>query len=87
MKPDELAALRAKADEHQRRLDADTVYWTVQILMKRWGVSATTVAAIPPSLLPYINIGTGLKRERRRYNPDDVYEYETKQKMRHKRAG
>lgn len=71
-----LDELRAKAAAHQQHLDRNTKYLDVQALASRWGCSLTTVRAIPNTLLPYLNIGTGLVRERRRYHPDDVYAYE-----------
>ena len=82
----ELDTLRAKAAQHQQHLDRNTVYFDVQALAKRWGVSATTVRAIPASLLPYMHAGTGLVRERRRYHPDDVMAYEANHRV-HRRAG
>jgi hypothetical protein len=74
----DLDALRAKAREHQQHLDRNTVYLDVQQLAKRWGVSPTTVRAIPALLLPYMHNGNGLQREHRRYHPDDVTTYEAK---------
>jgi hypothetical protein len=72
-----LADLRAKAQAHQDSIDRDTRFFDVGTLAKRWGVSPTTVRAIPQTLLPYLNVGTGLQRERRRYHPDDVARYES----------
>jgi len=68
--------LRARAEAHQVYLDRNTKFFTVKDLAARWGCSGNTVRAIPTTLLPYMNIGTGLQRESRRYHPDDVYGYE-----------
>lgn len=79
-----LEELRARAAAHQQHLDRNTVLLSVDDLRRRFNCSANTVRAIPVALLPYINIGTGLTRERRRYLPDDVMAYEA---TRMKRAG
>ena len=73
---DELEALREKARVHQTHLDRDTKFFNVGTLATRWGCSSNTVRAIAHSLLPYMNVGQGLKNESRRYRPDDVYAYE-----------
>jgi hypothetical protein len=70
--------LRARRETHERHLDRNTRYLNLAQLAERWGCSKNTVRAIPISLLPYLNMGTGLVREMRRYNPDDVYAYEAK---------
>lgn len=67
---------RAKAAAHQEHLDRNTKFYSVQDLAARWSVSANTVRTIPHTTLPYISIGLGLTRERRRYRPDDVMAYE-----------
>lgn len=72
--------LRERAETHQKQLDRDANKWTVQDIADRWGCACSTVRAVPIALLPYINIGQGLVRERRRYDPDDVYAYELHQK-------
>lgn len=77
-----LADLRAKAEAHQQHLDRNTTYLDVLELAKRWGCSPNTVRAIPSGLLPYLNIGTGLVRERRRFHPDDVCAYESARLLR-----
>lgn len=69
--------LKAKADAHQAYLDRNTTFLSVGQLATRWGCAPNTVRAIPATLLPFLNIGTGLQRERRRYHPDDVYAYES----------
>lgn len=71
-----LDALRAKAQAHQDQIDRDTRFFDVPTLAARWGCSANTVRAIPSSLLPFLNVGSGLQRERRRYHPADVAAYE-----------
>jgi hypothetical protein len=70
------AALVARAKAHQDELDRDTRFLDVQMLAARWGVSPSTVRAVPSTLLPYVNVGTGLQRERRRYHPEAVAAYE-----------
>ena len=71
-----LVELRAKSQAHQAHLDRNTRFYDVPLLAARWGCSPNTVRAIPAVLLPFLNIGTGLHRERRRYHPDDVERYE-----------
>lgn len=71
-----LDELRERANAHQQHLDRNTVYLSIADLRARWGCSANTVRAIPFPSLPYLNIGTGLQREYRRYHPDAVYAYE-----------
>lgn len=71
-----LDELRAKAKAHQDSIDRDTRFFDVNTLAKRWGVSPTTVRAIPSASLPFLNVGAGLQRERRRYHPSDVAAYE-----------
>ncbi len=74
-----IETLRQRAAAHQLSLDSKR-FVTPQQLADRWGVSANTVRAIPRFLLPYQNKGTGLVREHRRYDPDDVLAYEAQQK-------
>lgn len=71
-----LDELRAKAAAHQQHIDRNTKFYDVPTLAARWGCSPGTVRAIPASALPFLNIGTGLQRERRRFHPDDVARYE-----------
>ena len=71
-----LAALAEKSAAHQAYLDRNTKYLCVNDLAARWGCAHNTVRAVPRGLLPYLNIGTGLQREARRYHPDDVFAYE-----------
>lgn len=73
-------ALRQKAAAHQAYLDRNTTFMTIKALAARWGCSTNTVRAIPASVLPYVNVGTGLVRESRRYHPDDVMAYELAQR-------
>lgn len=73
--------LRAKAAAHQAHLDRNTKMYTVKELASRWGVSTNTVRAIAHAVLPYINVGSGLVRESRRYHPDDVVAYELAQRQ------
>ncbi len=68
--------LQAKAKAHQDAIDRDTRFFDVGTLAKRWGVSPNTVRAIPAASLPFLNVGSGLQRERRRYHPADVIAYE-----------
>lgn len=79
-----LDELRAKAAAHQNHIDRNTKWLDVKTLAARWGCSPSTVRAIPSHLLPFMNIGTGLERERRRFHPDDVAAYEA---MRLPKAG
>jgi hypothetical protein len=72
-----LDEIRGRAMRHQEELDRDTKFFTVADLAARWKCSKATVRAIPTSRLPYTNLGTGLKRELRRYRPDHVAAYET----------
>lgn len=73
----DLAEIRARAQRHQDELDRDTKFYTVADLAARWKCSKATVRAIATSRLPYTNLGHGLKRELRRYHPDDVAAYES----------
>ena len=73
--------LKDRAQAHQERIDTRTTFLTPAALAKRWGCSEGSVRAISRTALPYLNIGTGLVRERRRYNPDDVYAYESGQRL------
>ena len=75
-----LAELRAKSDSHQAHLDRNTTFLTLKALAARWGCSTNTVRAIPATVLPWVNIGSGLVREARRYHPDDVMAYEMAQR-------
>jgi hypothetical protein len=77
MRTDELAAIRADAEQHQRELDAGRWLTTGQ-LAERWAVSDTTVRDIPRDELPWLPFGRGLKQPRRRYNPADVAAYEAR---------
>lgn len=74
-----LEILRQRSAAHQLSLDTKK-FLTPQQLADRWGVCPNTVRAIPRVLLPYQNNGTGLVREHRRYDPDDVLAYEAQQK-------
>lgn len=76
------AVLQARASAHQVYLDRNTTFLTVGKLASRWGCSPGTVRAIPFELLPWINIGAGLIREARRYDPADVAAYEAQQRRR-----
>lgn len=73
---DRLKLLDAATNPH-------TVYRSIAEVAMRWGCSVTAVRAIPASALPYLNIGTGLVREHRRYHPDDIAAYEA---TRHRKA-
>ena len=75
-----LDELRAKASAHQQHLDRNTRFYTIKDVAQRWGCSTNTVRAIPRGALPYLNVGTGLVRESRRYDPSDVYAYESAQR-------
>lgn len=72
-----LAEIRARAQRHQDELDRDTRFFTVTDLAVRWHVSRQTVRAISKTVLPYVNLGSGLIREARRYHPDSVSSYES----------
>ena len=74
--------LRAKAEAHQAYLDRNTKYFTVDDLRRRWACAASTVRAIPRTVLPWKNVGRGLVKESRRYHPDDVYAYEQRDRER-----
>jgi hypothetical protein len=71
-----LEELRARAAAHQEHLDRNTKFYTVADLAARWGCSKTSVRAISAELLPYLNVGSGLQRELRRYRPADVEAFE-----------
>lgn len=69
--------LRARAQAHQKRVDRELRFFDVPTLARRWGVSANTVRAIDAAVLPFVNVGAGLQRERRRYHPESVAAYES----------
>lgn len=73
----DLAQIRARAQQHQDELDRDLCFLTIAALARRWGTSKTTVREIPFADLPWRNLGRGLVRERRRYDPADVDAYES----------
>lgn len=68
--------IRALAELHQAEIDKDTAFYSVGDLASRWGCAGNTVRAIPPSDLPYLNLGSGLTKTLRRYRPADVMAYE-----------
>lgn len=72
----DLATIRAAAQQHQDELDRDLRFLTIAALARRWGMSKTSVRDIPFEDLPWRNLGRGLVRERRRYDPADVDRYE-----------
>jgi hypothetical protein len=78
--PPDLATLRARREAHERYLDRNTRFLNLAQLAARWGCSKNTVRAIPITALPYLNMGTGLVREMRRYDPADVAAYEAKRR-------
>lgn len=72
----DLDELRERAARHDAVLNRNKRFYTVADLAARWQRSATSVRAIPATDLPYINVGQGLVKEARRYDPDDVETYE-----------
>lgn len=78
MPTDELGRLDRIRDRRQRHEEEMlSVHWfTPAILAARWGISETTVRAIPATELPYKEFGTGTQKKRRRYHPDDVAAYD-----------
>jgi hypothetical protein len=72
----DLATVRDRAQRHQDELDRNTRFYTVGDLAARWRCAKGTVRSISKLALPYTNLGHGLKRELRRYHPDDVAAYE-----------
>jgi hypothetical protein len=74
--PPTLEEVRARTARHDAELDRNTKFFSVADLAKRWGVSVSTVRAIPRERLPWTNLGHGLVRELRRYHPDAVASYE-----------
>lgn len=70
----QLEQLHARRDAHQRAIDEKERWLTPSLLALKWGVSVTTVKAIPADKLPFLAFGRGGKR--RRYNPEDVARYE-----------
>lgn len=76
--------LRERALRHDAVLNRNKRYYTVADLAARWQRSATSVRAIATGELPYINVGQGLVKEARRYDPADVETYEF---MHFKKAG
>jgi hypothetical protein len=73
---DRLARIRARRQQHEEELVS--LHWfTVALLAVRWGVSETTVRAIPATELPYKTFGAGELLKRRRFHPDDVARYES----------
>lgn len=79
-----LEEVRARAQRHGDELGRDEFFFTAARLARRWGVSTSTVRAIPFAELPWKNLGRGLVRELRRYHPDDVEAYEARDR---KKAG
>ena len=73
----DLETIRAAAQQHEDELDRDRRFLTVAQLAARWGIGKTNVRAIPFADLPYRNLGRGLVRESRRYDPTDVDAYES----------
>lgn len=71
-----LQELRERREAHQRYLDRNTRFLSVKQLAERWNCSRESVRMIPFVSLPWINIGSGLQRESRRYDPDAVLAYE-----------
>ena len=71
----DLAVIRARAKQHQEDLD-EPKWLSIDDLARRFGVSESTVRAIPASELPWKDFGRGLKRRRRRYRLADVEKYE-----------
>lgn len=72
----DLSAIRADAAREQQRLDAESSWLTTTELATRWKCSDTTIRDIPVTDLPYLTIGTGLKKPHRRYARADVERYE-----------
>lgn len=73
----DLSSIRARAVAHQQAID-EPRWLSVSQLAHRYGVSSTTVRAIPFDELPYKEFGRGLKLKRRRYHPKDVEVYESR---------
>ena len=48
---------------------------TLQDVATRLSVATSTVKAIPRRDLPYVKVGHGVRRTRRRYRPEDVASY------------
>lgn len=72
---DDMTTIRARARAHQE--DLDVLRWlSTATVARRFGVSETTVRAIPADELPYKTFGQGLKFRRRRYRLADVEAYE-----------
>jgi hypothetical protein len=71
----DMRELRAKAEAHQRRLDAESTFYTVQELAALLGCAPASVRAIPFARLPWTTIGRGARRQHRRYDPRDVEAY------------
>ena len=57
-------------------IDPDVRFLRPADLAERWQLSLTTVMSIPRDELPFMAIGTGRLKRRRRYHPDDVAAYE-----------
>jgi hypothetical protein len=74
----DLAAIRARAAEHETDLDRDVRYLTAAQLAERWSCHASTVRDIPRDELPYLEIGGGRAKHHRRYRPSDVAAYEAR---------
>lgn len=72
-----LEEIRARAKRHDDELARDVAFLTIADLAARWHCAKNTVRAISKAALPYVNLGNGVKRELRRYHPDDVAAYET----------
>jgi hypothetical protein len=77
----DLATIRQRAREHQEEIDLTTRFLSPKTLAERWGMSATTVLAIPADELPYTPIGRGRLKQHRRYAPVDVASYETRRRV------
>jgi hypothetical protein len=71
----DLTTIRARARRHQEALD-EPKWLSTGDLAQRFGVSESTVRAIPADELPWKEFGRGLKHRRRRYRLADVEAYE-----------
>jgi len=72
----DLTEQRAASRKHEREIQARTTWLDAALIAESWGVCQNTVRDIPRDELPYMELGRGAQKRRRRYDPADVAAYE-----------
>lgn len=70
--PRERMMLQARALEALRQRLLEETHLTVEQVAERWGVSRTTVEALPEEILPCEDLSPTAGRRLRRYSPAEV---------------